>query len=256
MKPIRLLSWDTRFFGFPIGQVCDGVDARAIAEAVKQAESERIDCLYLLAAAEDAELIDVAQQHGFLVRDVRIELDRTVPATIHSPAGLRRAGSGDLSRLESIARDRVRGTRFFADSRFPFERCTDLYVAWLHRGLHGAPERVTIMSEDASGFLVCRLDPRARSGTIELIAVSARAAGRGLGATLLGGADALFCEASLERASVATQACNIAAQRLYQRHGYRTRRAQLWLHRWPQAKGRDLSAHDEREGGEHPCGAA
>jgi ribosomal protein S18 acetylase RimI-like enzyme len=36
----------------------------------------------------------------------------------------------------------------------------------------------------------------------------------------------------LDIATVVTQGHNTAAQNLYQRHGYRTVRTSLWLHRW------------------------
>jgi RimJ/RimL family protein N-acetyltransferase len=41
-----------------------------------------------------------------------------------------------------------------------------------------------------------------------------------------------FADAGLSRARVATQAANVASQRLYQRAGFRTSEAALWLHRW------------------------
>jgi ribosomal protein S18 acetylase RimI-like enzyme len=240
VKLIEPLSWDTEFFGLPVGRVREGVNTQTLASAVEQADAAQLDCLYLLAAAEDAELIDLAQRHGFRVRDVRLELERSVfrerPVSprVEATAGVRRASPSDLLRLEPIARERLRGTRFFADPGFPLARCSELYGAWLRRGLQGAPERVTLMLEDASGFLVCRLDPDAGSGAIELVAVSEEASGRGVGARLLSAVEALLSEASLERATVVTQACNIAAQRLYQRHGYRTCGAHTWLHRWRQ----------------------
>ena len=36
----------------------------------------------------------------------------------------------------------------------------------------------------------------------------------------------------MHTAMVVTQGSNIAGQNLYQRHGYRTARTYLWLHRW------------------------
>lgn len=233
MKLVEPLSWDTSFFELAIGRVRDGVDAQTVADAVAEADAGALDCLYLLADAGDAALIDGAQRLGFRVRDTRLELEKPLARGAAAARGeVRRAAAGDLPRLQTLARERVRGTRFFADPRFARERCTELYAAWLARGVHGAPRRVTLMSDDASGFVVCHTDAAAGTGTIELIAVSADVAGRGVAARLLDSADALFAQAALGRAAVSTQCANIAAQRLYQRHGYRTAAAHVWLHRW------------------------
>jgi ribosomal protein S18 acetylase RimI-like enzyme len=43
---------------------------------------------------------------------------------------------------------------------------------------------------------------------------------------------AWFCAQGLQRAQVVTQGRNIAAQRLYQKCGFRTGEIALWYHRW------------------------
>jgi dTDP-4-amino-4,6-dideoxy-D-galactose acyltransferase len=232
MSLIEPLGWDSSFFGVSIGRVRGGVEAAAIPATVDEADERGVDCLYLLAPADDDGLLDRAQRCGFVVRDIRVELERTVLGHACGKLGVRRATSADLARLAPIARERVRDTRFFADPGFRPARSAELYVAWLRRGLLGDPERVTLMPTDAGGFIVCHLDPETATGAIELIAVADEAAGRGVGSALVQGAERLFAEASLARATVVTQGRNIRAQRLYQRHGYRTGSVSLWLHRW------------------------
>ncbi len=104
-------------------------------------------------------------------------------------------------------------------------------MEWLRRGHRDAGRRL-ITASGLDGFVVCRLDGESGVGTIELIAVSAEAEGTGLAARLLHGAESLFMDAGLARAHVVTQGRNLSAQRLYQRHGYRTGDVSLWLHRW------------------------
>ncbi len=232
MGLIEPLDWDSSFFGLSIARVRSGVDATTIGSAVEEADARRIGCLYLLAAADGEALIDCAQGHGFVVRDIRVELEREVLGDTEEKPEVRCATAADVAQLAPIAREGVRGTRFFADPGFRPALSSEMYVAWLRLGLLGAPERVTLMPMDASGFVVCHLDTGAGTGTIELIAVAGDARGRGVGGTLLAGAERLFAKASLKRATVVTQGRNIPAQRLYQKHGYRTSSVGLWLHRW------------------------
>lgn len=42
----------------------------------------------------------------------------------------------------------------------------------------------------------------------------------------------VFQQARMNKVMVVTQGHNVPAQRLYQRHGYRTTKTSLWLHRW------------------------
>jgi dTDP-4-amino-4,6-dideoxy-D-galactose acyltransferase len=226
------LEWDSAFFRFSVGKVRDCVGHGQIELVVEEAEARRIQCIYLLAATDDYALLDSAYEHGFRLRDVRVELGRPVAGHPARTAGLRRGRPDDLPKLSEIARERFRDTRFFADKRFPLERSVALYITWLHRGLSAEPGWVALVTEDLSGFVVCHLDPSLGIGAISLIGVASDAVGRGLGSNLVAGAGTVFENAALTSAVVVTQGHNVAAQRLYQANGYRSRETLVWLHRW------------------------
>jgi dTDP-4-amino-4,6-dideoxy-D-galactose acyltransferase len=229
---VEQLDWDSLFFGLPIGRVAGTATAEDISAAVHEALDRELDCIYLLASADDDTLIESAQEHGFTVREIRVELERLVRGHALGIEGLRIGLPEDLSRFEQVARERFRTTRFFADKRFPPDRSEALYVEWLRRGLNDRAQRRVLVTADASGFVVCHLDIDSQLGRIELIGVAANASRRGLGNALMAGAGTLFKEASLNTAMVVTQGHNVPAQRLYQSHGYRTTKTSLWLHRW------------------------
>jgi dTDP-4-amino-4,6-dideoxy-D-galactose acyltransferase len=229
---IERLEWDSSFFGFPIGKVKEGVGPNEIEPVVREAGKCNLRCIYLLAPANDYALLDKAQMSGFLVRDVRIELEREVSGHEASEIGLRRGTVEDLAYLSSIARESFRHTRFFADYGFPPDRSAELYVEWLRLGLEGRDGWEALVSENARGFVVCRVDRSSGIGSIVLIGVASDATKKGLGSALMAGAGAMFVRSSLQTATVVTQGSNVAAQRLYQAHGYRTSQTHLWLHRW------------------------
>ncbi len=160
-----------------------------------------------------------------------MELQR--PAEGHPAAltGLRRAQADELDALAPIARERIRGTRFFTDEHFAQETSAELYVEWLKRGLVD-PERQTLVADGDQGFVVCHLDDASGTGTIELIAVADEAARTGVGKSLMAGAGAIFKASSIGTARVVTQGANVAAQSLYQACGYRTAKVFYWLHIW------------------------
>jgi len=230
---IELLRWDSEHFGFPVARVCGPTGPTRISRAVDAAESRGVRCLTALVRADRVDVITTAEDLGFRCYDVRTDLDRQIDGSHDMPTdkGLRLATASDLLHLEPIARERFSATRFVSDPHFSTELARSLYVEWLRRG-HRDEGRRLITTSGLDGFVVCHLDGESGVGTIELIAVSAGAEGTGLGARLLHGAEALFVDAGFERAHVVTQGRNLSAQRLYQRHGYRTGDVSLWLHRW------------------------
>jgi dTDP-4-amino-4,6-dideoxy-D-galactose acyltransferase len=232
LSVIERLDWDSEFFGFPIGKVNRQVGSADLERATREADKTPFRCIYMLVSASDHDLLDVAQKHGFLVRDIRVQFERSVEGHRSNATGMRPGSLKDLPKLSLIARDRFCGTRFFADHGFPADRSAELYVEWLSRGLRCEDDRVSLVTDDSSGFVTCHLDHDSGVGAIELIAVSHTATKKGIGSKLVAGAGMLFVDHLLATARVITQGHNIAAQRLYQAHGYRTTSVDLWLHRW------------------------
>ncbi len=233
MSLVEPLEWDSSFFGFAIGKVRGDIAASEVGLAVQEADARKLRCTYLLVAGGDDQLLARAQEHGFLVRDIRVELERPVaghPASL--AADMRLGRLDDLPELEAIARGQFRGTRFFTDSGFPPDRSAELYVEWLRKGLAGEPGWTALVADNGCGFVVCQLDSSSSVGVIGLLGVASDVTGRGVGSALITGAGSLFTGGSLLTARVVTQGHNVAAQRLYQAHGYRTSKMHLWLHRW------------------------
>jgi dTDP-4-amino-4,6-dideoxy-D-galactose acyltransferase len=226
------LNWDSTFFNFKVGRIhTAGGDASAFLADVAAADADGVRCLYLLVPADDDQALQRAIGAGFCPYDIRIELERRLDGSEPPSPTVREATAGDMPGLEPIARERFQFTRFFADPHFPRDRAGELYVMWLQRGM-STPARRTLVSQHGAGFIICHFDREADVGTIELIGVAERASAQGLGDALVRGADHEFAAAGLARAQVVTQGRNVAAQRLYQRHGYRTTSVGLWLHRW------------------------
>jgi dTDP-4-amino-4,6-dideoxy-D-galactose acyltransferase len=230
---MELLPWDSDFFGFSIARIEVQRPERGDLEAAIEAcVQSGVRCAYLLLDADDAHGSEAAQSLGFVLRDVRVELDRPIAAEDAGAAdgagAIVEAGAEHLPALEGLVRERLTTSRFFSDPGFARERCRELYAAFVRRGLADAPERWTFATADASGCIVCHADAEGSVGTIELVA----ARRPGDGGALVRAAVASFARAGLSSALVATQAQNIAAQRSYQRAGFRTCHSALWLHRW------------------------
>jgi len=219
----RVLDWDSEFWGVRIAEV-DGPDAEAWARA------NAVACAYLLVAAEDAAAAHRAEEHGFRLMDVRVELD--AEAATDAPQGIRPHSDADVERLRQIARTNHADTRFYADQRFPRERCDELYDTWVRRSAEGWADALLVADADGAPAGYVSVHEREGHGSIGLIGVDPEARGRGLGAELVRGALAWCSGHGLPECRVVTQGRNVGAQRLFQRCGFRTRSVGLWFHRW------------------------
>jgi len=234
MKGARctLLEWDTEFWGRPIGRVDDGpLDAERLHAVDAWAADHEIDCLFYLAHTDDVPSMHVAESGGFRCVDVRVDFDcRT--RLVDPPPPVRLGRREDVDPLRAIARKSHDITRFYADPRFPDERCDVLYDLWLVNSFEGFADAVLVLDVDgrAAGYVTCHAT--GDTGSIGLIGVEAAERGRGHGQTLVKGAIDWSKQRGLDRMTVATQGRNLAAQRAFEACGFRTTSVGLWFHKW------------------------
>lgn len=218
----QLLEWDSEFWGVRVARV-DDADADAWARA------NDITCAFLLVSSADPQAAQRAEQNGFQFTDVRVELDAP---TALAAQPVRQHRDDDVARLGSIARRNHGDTRFYADPRFPRERADDLYETWIRRSCEGWADVVLVAEAEGVAVGYVSVHEREAAGTIGLIGVDESARGSGIGEALVRGALNWCAERGLARCTVVTQGRNVAAQRLFQRCGFRTSSVSLWFHKW------------------------
>jgi len=241
---VGILDWDTEFFGFRVGRVldteltCDG--AREVAAWARR---EAVACVYFLAGDGDSQSAHAAERVGFRLMDVRVELGLSLrdehPRAERTGGNTELAKPEDVSALCDIAAASHRDTRFWADPRFPRERCAALYARWIDRSCAGEADAVLIarLEGRAAAYVTCHLEgddvEDLSVGRIGLVAVTERARGRSVGGGLVASAVEWFESNGADRVRVVTQGRNAVAARLYERAGFRTQRVGLWFHLWP-----------------------
>jgi dTDP-4-amino-4,6-dideoxy-D-galactose acyltransferase len=241
--PCELLPWDTEFFGCRIARVCGDTLTRERAVQIDDwSRSNDIRCLYFLSRADDPASIQTAGQHGFGLVDIRVTFE-CVMADLHNPirpelpAGtrIRQVQPDDLQRLQAMARNGHRETRFFSDAHFPRQRAEDLYSAWITLEIQGRAQTVLVAASATNqpmGYISCHLNPVSQEGQIGLVGVSPEVRGMGIGKNLVQHAMDWFRTQGMRKVTVVTQGNNQAAQRLYQQCGFLSRDLQLWYHKW------------------------
>jgi len=219
----ELLSWDSEFWGVRIGRATSLMDDWAL--------DNTIGCMWLLIPAHEQADIHRAEAGGAQVMDVRVKLERTPERYAISSARVFNPRH-DEDAVIGIARTAFRGlTRFYADPRFPDDRCDDLYENWMRDSLAGWAAKVLVIEHDkkVAGFVTLHLDDGI--GSIGLIAVAEEARGEGLGVALSLAAVNWAHRHGAWKMTVVTQGCNIPAQRCFHRAGFVAAQTDIWLHK-------------------------
>ena len=221
---MKLLPWDSEFFGQPIARA--DLPPADLDDAVAAAHSSGASCLYLFVPGDHVGLVEACVRRGARLVDLRVELDRVVdPDTTAIGPPVRPAKVDELRDLEISAEDLARVSRFAADERFTADRVRDMYRTWLR--WCSSDGVVVVPATGPSGFVGARVvDDETH---IDLVYVAPHARGQGLAGALVNGA---LHTTGAPRASVVTQCGNVAAQRLYQSLGFKTRSVQAVLHLW------------------------
>jgi dTDP-4-amino-4,6-dideoxy-D-galactose acyltransferase len=221
-----------------IGRVNSTKLTAALVSGVEAwAQSNAIDCLYLLAEPDPATM-HLAGDAGFRFIDIRstfeVELSQGQIGRSEKGCPIRVATLDDVPELRRIAGESHHQTRFYVDGNFPLNACDELYRIWIERSCKEPclGSTVLVAEEDsrAIGYISCSLSTN--FGEIGLVGVDSIYQGRGWGERLVRRALLWFRNRGAARAIVVTQGSNVSAQRLYERCGFLVSSVRLWYHRW------------------------
>src|SRR3954447_22839973 len=99
------VAWDSDFFGLRIVRVTgDSLSTDILPRVKAYCEAERIDCVYLLANANDVEASSAAQAGGFQLMDIRVTFERCIDGVgLHETPAVRSFQPADGPALRAIA---------------------------------------------------------------------------------------------------------------------------------------------------------
>lgn len=238
---IRLLDWDTAFFGVRIARINQVTLTPSEASLVDAwCTREHIDCVYFL-AEDEAQTVRTAEQNAYEFRDIRLTFGLSLAGeAVPMPAVprgmvIRSAALGDLKALEPFVVNTFTHSRFYRDPHFSQERCDELYRVWLERSIRSEIADAAFVLEfesNPAAYITLETSSEKDTAAIGLLGVSPRLYGRGVGQLLVQQAQAVCQQRGFGKMTVVTQGRNIAAQRLYQKAGFRTVDMKLWYHKW------------------------
>lgn len=219
-------SWDSEFFGFPVGRsnVADGKNV-AYDAFLAEAEDAGVRLLYLFS---DAPL------ENFPVKPADVKL--VYSTGIDSSAAV----LPECEVLEcpepavyELAYRSGRHSRFFTDPGIGSEKFREMYGIWVDNSFSGdMGDKVFVkrVGSEIAGFVTLAL--HGNSGSIGLIAVDENYARRGIGSALMNCCRRVSADNGLASLKVATQKANIEACAFYEKNGFVVSKTTYIYHLW------------------------
>ena len=173
----RTLSWDTQFFGVPMGRIdyvlcgLHAPDAALDAALDASLDAARATGLrHLTARVDVADLRTMGrlESRGFRTMDALVTyIMRPVkdpPVAVRTVGTIRESRAEDHAAIIEITAEAYRGYRgrFHFDPHLSPERADALYVEWARQCVSGAMADIILVSEDSAGVVIGYLAYRRR----------------------------------------------------------------------------------------------
>jgi ribosomal protein S18 acetylase RimI-like enzyme len=234
---IEYCGWDSDFFRKKIGRMT-AEETAEITELVDQAGHSGYDCLFFETSFDRPELVRYCLSHSFILTDIKTILSAAIDPEERSPfpPAITLDGNQEIwHRVEEIAAGELAPlSRYTFDPGFGPEEAKRLYREWARQSIAGAFSEATILSvplpDTLAGFITLRR--KEEELFIDLFAVSREFRGEEIGSGLIRAAGIWARENGYRVISVTTQGHNIPALRVYEKNGFKTESANLFLHKW------------------------
>nr|WP_276516147.1 dTDP-4-amino-4,6-dideoxy-D-galactose acyltransferase [Rosenbergiella australiborealis] len=223
---INALAWESDFFSQRIGKV----DLTQL-HRLTPTECQAWDLVQAKIPSGDYQTLDTLSSLGFVLAEGESQLEMAVESSTRQP-GIRIARPTHIPLLRELA------SKMFTESRFRapwFEQSLteQFYAQWIENAVLGTFDHQCLLSLDDRGTIAGFVSLREADSTahIGLLGVARSHRGAGVGRQLLLAAADWTRTKGLTQLHIATQLSNVAALRLYLRHGARLTTTSYWLYR-------------------------
>lgn len=236
---VQKLSWDSAFFGFNIAfLMCMSLTENICMRIEKFIRRENIRLVEYLCNCHNASTVKTAEKNLYQFKDIRLTFHKYLTKkngeVLPDGFSYRQANEGDVEALRGISDSLYKDSRYWFDGGFEQAKIIDFYGDWVAKSVRGLfdHECWAIFSEYRPvAFCTIRYN-KEKTASIGLFGLASNYQGRGLGKQLLSHVFNTLLSRGVEEVSVVTQGRNYAAQNLYQSMNFRTKRTQLWYHKW------------------------
>ena len=233
------LQWDSNFFGINVGYLsCLRLTPNIEKHVKKFVRKEKIDLLEYRCNCHDRESVVTSENNGYSFVDIRLTYENVLKnnnkVRDRKHYSVRKGCDCDIEKLQKIATDIYKDSRYYFDDNFDKDKVITFYVDWVAKAIKGQFDDYAYVlydNKEPIGFCTIK-EIRKKVVRIGLFGMNSKYRGEGLATYLLGKSLQNLSEQGFDYVEVVTQGRNYAAQRLYQKCGFVTKSTELWYHKW------------------------
>ncbi|MEO6488420.1 MAG: GNAT family N-acetyltransferase [Ferruginibacter sp.] len=234
---LKLLEWDTEFFGYTIAKViAENLDPAKMAELVEEADSVGTRLLYLFTDPADELSNGSAIKIGAKLVDQKVTFHIKI-AEEFSAITDEHIESFDLlvptEKLIDLAIQSGLYSRYKTDKHFQNGEFEKLYSKWIENSVNKKIADHTLvykLDEKILGFVTLKI--KNKCGEIGLIAVDETSRGRSIGKKLVHAVVDTLKRQRIKELDVATQINNEDACNFYKKIGFTASKTECIYHIW------------------------
>jgi dTDP-4-amino-4,6-dideoxy-D-galactose acyltransferase len=234
---IKILNWDTNFFGYRIASVnAQNMTRSDLKNIIKQLKSENFRLAYCFVDPGDLVSNSSMKETSVFLADEKVTFhrslkDRTTSGSIENIEPYKLNFVTD--KLKLLALQSGEYSRFRLDPQLKNGEFEKLYTEWIEKSVSKAiSDEILIFSDNNSldGFIT--LSVRGQVGSIGLVAVDEEVRGKSIGKKLLSASFGYFADKGADRAEVVTQLGNAGACGFYKSCGFEIKNIVNIYHLW------------------------
>lgn len=238
LEMVKMLSWDSNFFGFNVGYISSNYLTENIYQNVEKfLINNKTKVAYFLCDCHDRETVKIAQNNGFDFVDIRLSFLKkniSFSKVELSEMKFQKANENDLNKFDYIVDDMYRESRYFFDGNFDPKKLNDFYKGWLNKAILGLFDDecyyISIKGEIGSFCTIRYISDKI--ATIGLVGVNKSYLGQKLGELTLKLTQNQLIKKGIKTINVVTQGRNFHAINLYQNNNFLLDETQVWYHKW------------------------
>lgn len=230
MKNIELLDWDSKFFGYKVARVRQGLLAADMPLLFQELDTERVRLAYFF--SDDQIIFTHSNSFEVKLVDKKITYLKKVEL-FKASEFISPYQSGDVQEdLLNLALESGHCSRFNVDENIGRQKFEALYTEWITASVSKKMADEVLVYSKAGGIQgFITIGQKIGRVDIGLIAVGQAHRGKGIGKALMQAAEVYYFS-KLTEIQVVTQGTNIAARSLYEHNGYAVESEIFTYHIW------------------------
>ena len=233
MAYIKYLEWDTTHFGIKVGEL--QMDLPITKDELKRVRIDALQEGYDLLYLRGVTLPDSLLSDNIILADQKVVYTKIVDEVCseiqNNPKVVSWINHDIDVQLLSLALQSGGHSRYYLDKRMPIHAFVSLYRAWIEDSLKGSiATDVLVYRDDSTIYGLLTYKQEKDIVEIGLIDVDYSMLGRGIGSSLMQSMFSRIPQGT--KIEVATQKCNTAACRYYEKNGFEIRNITNIYHIW------------------------